>query len=63
MLDIIIDFFYYYIQPETLRDLADFVQIQLSYFKEAQELFSGLVPELEQLSVEQEKLYRSSGQE
>jgi hypothetical protein len=46
-----------------LRDLADFVQIQLSYFKEAQELFSGLVPELEQLSVEQETLYRSSGQE
>jgi hypothetical protein len=41
-----------------LRDLAEFAQIQLAFFKEAQDLFAGLVPELEEIRVTQESLYR-----
>ncbi|GAA5795172.1 hypothetical protein HPULCUR_000526 [Helicostylum pulchrum] len=44
--------------PEPLRDLADFAQIQLSFFKEAQDLFSGLLPQLEEIRVTQESVYR-----
>ncbi|GAN01108.1 conserved hypothetical protein [Mucor ambiguus] len=46
--------------PEPLRDLADYAQIQLAYFKQAQELFSGLVPELEEIRVTQESMYRDN---
>jgi hypothetical protein len=35
-------------------------QAQLSYFKKAQELFSMLVPELTELRVTQESMYRSN---
>ncbi|KAI9478599.1 MAG: Bin/amphiphysin/Rvs domain for vesicular trafficking-domain-containing protein [Benjaminiella poitrasii] len=48
--------------PEPFRDLADFAQVQLSYFKEAQELFSSLVPELEEIRITQESLYRETDQ-
>ncbi|KAI9346366.1 Bin/amphiphysin/Rvs domain for vesicular trafficking-domain-containing protein [Pilaira anomala] len=44
--------------PEPLRDLADFAQIQLSFFKEAQDLLSGLVPQLEEYRATQETIYR-----
>ncbi|CAO3640232.1 unnamed protein product [Mucor hiemalis] len=49
--------------PEPLRDLADFAQIQLAFFKEAQDLFANLVPELEEIRVTQESLYRDNDEE
>ncbi|KAI8063681.1 uncharacterized protein B0P05DRAFT_555250 [Gilbertella persicaria] len=46
--------------PEPFRNLADLVQAQLQYFKEAQELLSDLAPELDEIQVTQESLYRNS---
>ena len=51
------------IQPEPIRDLADYAQIQLAYFKRAQDLFSGLVPELEEIRVTQESMYRDNDEQ
>lgn len=48
------------IQPEPFRNLADLVAAQLQYFKEAQELLSDLAPELDEIQVTQESLYRNS---
>ncbi|KAI8886486.1 hypothetical protein K501DRAFT_309733 [Backusella circina FSU 941] len=49
--------------PEPLGDLVDMAQAQLSYFKKAEELFSQLVPELTELRVTQESMYRSNDDE
>ncbi|KAI8647487.1 hypothetical protein BD408DRAFT_408637 [Parasitella parasitica] len=46
--------------PEPFRNLADLVQAQLQYFKEAHELLSDLAPELDEMQVNQESLYRNS---
>ncbi|KAI8881348.1 hypothetical protein K501DRAFT_253373 [Backusella circina FSU 941] len=46
--------------PEPLRDLTAMAQAQLSYFKEAEELFSALLPELSSLLTTQETTYRHS---
>ncbi|KAI8886770.1 hypothetical protein K501DRAFT_243653 [Backusella circina FSU 941] len=46
--------------PEPFRDLADLVNAQLDYFKQAQALLADLAPELDELQVTQESLYRSS---
>ncbi|KAI8988533.1 Bin/amphiphysin/Rvs domain for vesicular trafficking-domain-containing protein [Mycotypha africana] len=46
--------------PEPFRNLADLVQAQLQYFKQAQELLSDLAPELDEIQVTQESLYRNS---
>ncbi|KAI8356195.1 Bin/amphiphysin/Rvs domain for vesicular trafficking-domain-containing protein [Blakeslea trispora] len=46
--------------PEPFRNLADLVQAQLQYFKEAQELLFDLAPELDEIQVTQESLYRNS---
>ena len=47
-------------KPEPFRNLADLVQAQLQYFKEAQELLFDLAPELDEIQVTQESLYRNS---
>ncbi|KAL1919836.1 uncharacterized protein VTP21DRAFT_1767 [Calcarisporiella thermophila] len=49
--------------PEPLRNLGDFVAAQLTYFKEASELLAGLVPDLDEIQVTQEALYRHSRDE
>ncbi|KAI8645852.1 hypothetical protein BD408DRAFT_411165 [Parasitella parasitica] len=46
--------------PEPLRDIADYARIQLAFFTHAQDLFSGLVPELEEIRVTQESMYRDT---
>ncbi|CEP07185.1 hypothetical protein [Parasitella parasitica] len=46
--------------PEPFRNLADLVQAQLQYFKEAHELLGDLAPELDEIQVTQESLYRNS---
>lgn len=46
--------------PEPFRNLADLVAAQLDYFKQAQELLSDLAPELDEIQVTQESLYRNS---
>ncbi|ORZ10079.1 Bin/amphiphysin/Rvs domain for vesicular trafficking-domain-containing protein [Absidia repens] len=46
--------------PEPLRNLADFVHAQVNYYKEAQALLSELAPELDEIQVTQESIYRSS---
>ncbi|KAI7897794.1 Bin/amphiphysin/Rvs domain for vesicular trafficking-domain-containing protein [Cokeromyces recurvatus] len=46
--------------PEPFRNLADLVNAQLQYFKEAQELLSDLAPELDEIQVTQESLYRNN---
>ncbi|KAI7890664.1 uncharacterized protein EV154DRAFT_510580 [Mucor mucedo] len=46
--------------PEPFRNLADLVAAQLQYFKEAQEILSDLAPELDEIQVTQESLYRNS---
>lgn len=46
--------------PEPFRNLADLVAAQLQYFKEAQDLLSDLAPELDEIQVTQESLYRNS---
>ncbi|KAI9473403.1 MAG: Bin/amphiphysin/Rvs domain for vesicular trafficking-domain-containing protein [Benjaminiella poitrasii] len=46
--------------PEPFRNLADLVNAQLQYFKEAQELLSDLAPELDEIQITQESLYRNN---
>ncbi|KAI9277810.1 hypothetical protein BY458DRAFT_471724 [Sporodiniella umbellata] len=46
--------------PEFYRNLSDLVAAQLHYFKEAQDLLSDLAPELDEIQVTQEALYRNS---
>ncbi|CEP15926.1 hypothetical protein [Parasitella parasitica] len=46
--------------PEPLRDIEDYAQIQLAYFKQAQDLFSVLVPELKEIRATQESMYRET---
>ncbi|KAG0266754.1 hypothetical protein BG011_001213 [Mortierella polycephala] len=49
--------------PEPLRNLADLVAAQLSFYKEAQEILADVAPEIDELSVTQEALYRNSRSE
>ncbi|KAL1919801.1 uncharacterized protein VTP21DRAFT_1732 [Calcarisporiella thermophila] len=49
--------------PEPLRNLSDFVAAQLAYFKEATELLTNLAPELDEIQVTQEAIYRNSRNE
>ncbi|CAG8733285.1 3279_t:CDS:2 [Gigaspora rosea] len=44
--------------PEPLRNLADLVNAQLSFYKEAYTLLDDLVPEIDNMQVKQENLYR-----
>ncbi|KAJ1964577.1 BAR domain-containing protein [Dipsacomyces acuminosporus] len=44
--------------PEPLRNLSEFVNAQLAFHKEAAELLSDLAPEIEEIQVTQEALYR-----
>ncbi|KAF9318236.1 hypothetical protein BG000_009938 [Podila horticola] len=46
--------------PEPLRNLADMVAAQLAFFKEAQELLAEVSPEIDELHVTQEALFRNS---
>ncbi|KAI8997107.1 Bin/amphiphysin/Rvs domain for vesicular trafficking-domain-containing protein [Pilobolus umbonatus] len=46
--------------PEPFRNLADLVTAQLQFYKEAQDLLSDLAPELDEIQVTQESLYRNS---
>ncbi|RCI05837.1 hypothetical protein CU098_013539 [Rhizopus stolonifer] len=46
--------------PEFYRNLSDLVATQLQYFKDAQDLLSDLAPELDEIQVTQEALYRNS---
>ncbi|KAG0164243.1 hypothetical protein DFQ28_010648 [Apophysomyces sp. BC1034] len=46
--------------PEPYRHLAELVAAQAAYFKEALELVSELVPELEEIHVTQESLHQGS---
>lgn len=48
--------------PEPLRNLADLVGAQLAYFKESYEALSALAPEIDEMQVTQEALFRSSQQ-
>jgi hypothetical protein len=45
--------------PEPLRNLADLVAAQLAFFKDAYQLFQDLAPEIDEMQVTQEALYRS----
>ncbi|KAI8815365.1 BAR domain-containing family protein [Cladochytrium replicatum] len=45
--------------PEPLKNLADLVAIQLSYFKEAYEALADLAPEIDELQVTNEALLRN----
>ena len=47
-------------QPEPLRNLSDLVAAQLAFFKEGFETLSALGPEVDELQVTQEALFRSS---
>ncbi|KAF9583437.1 hypothetical protein BGW38_009462 [Lunasporangiospora selenospora] len=49
--------------PEPLRNLADLVAAQLTFYKEAQDILADLAPEIDELSVTQEALYRNSRSE
>ncbi|KAI9310999.1 BAR domain-containing family protein [Dichotomocladium elegans] len=46
--------------PEPFRNLADLIAAQAAYFKEAHELLAELAPELDEIQVTQESLYRNS---
>jgi len=43
--------------------LADLVAAQLTFYKEAQEILADVAPEIDELSVTQEALYRNSRSE
>ncbi|KAI9591149.1 hypothetical protein BDF19DRAFT_456133 [Syncephalis fuscata] len=45
--------------PEPLRNLADMVAAQLAHFKDTYELLQDLAPEIDEMQVTQEALYRS----
>ncbi|KAI8057010.1 hypothetical protein BDF22DRAFT_668916 [Syncephalis plumigaleata] len=45
--------------PEPLRNLADLVAAQLAHFKDTYELLQDLAPEIDEMQVTQEALYRS----
>ena len=45
-------------QPEPLRNLAELVTAQLTFYKEAHEILAELAPEIDDMQVEQESLYR-----
>ncbi|RUS20449.1 Bin/amphiphysin/Rvs domain for vesicular trafficking-domain-containing protein [Endogone sp. FLAS-F59071] len=47
-------------QPEPLRNLADLIAAQVNYFKEAHEILADLAPEIDEMQVTQEALYRNS---
>jgi len=44
---------------EPLRNLADLVNAQLSYYKAAHELLEGLAPEIDEIQVNQEVMFRN----
>ena len=46
--------------PEPLRNLANLVKAQLEYFKTAFETLQSLHPELDELQVTQQALFRSN---
>jgi hypothetical protein len=45
-------------QPEPLRNLAELVTAQLAFYKEAHETLAELAPEIDEMQVQQETLYR-----
>lgn len=45
-------------QPEPLRNLAELVNAQLAFYKEAHEILAELAPEIDEMQVQQEALYR-----
>jgi len=45
-------------QPEPLRSLAELVTAQLTFYKEAHEILAELAPEIDEMQVTQEALYR-----
>ncbi|KAF9973784.1 hypothetical protein BGZ73_002972 [Actinomortierella ambigua] len=49
--------------PEPLRNLADMVAAQAQFYKEAYEILSEVAPEIDELQVTQEALYRNSRSE
>ncbi|KAJ2956269.1 hypothetical protein NQZ79_g7865 [Umbelopsis isabellina] len=49
--------------PEPLRNLADLIAAQVAYYKEAHELLAELAPEIDEMQVTQESLYRNSRNE
>ncbi|KAI8582786.1 hypothetical protein K450DRAFT_226898 [Umbelopsis ramanniana AG] len=49
--------------PEPLRNLADLVAAQVAFYKEAHELLAELAPEIDEMQVTQESLYRNSRNE
>ncbi|PKY45159.1 BAR-domain-containing protein [Rhizophagus irregularis] len=46
--------------PEPLRNLAELVNAQLAFYKEAHEILAELAPEIDEMQVQQEALYRNS---
>uniref|UniRef100_A0A1D1XNU9 Protein GVP36 n=1 Tax=Anthurium amnicola TaxID=1678845 RepID=A0A1D1XNU9_9ARAE len=46
--------------PEPLRNLAELVAAQLAFYKEAHETLAELAPEIDEMQVTQEALYRNS---
>ncbi|RIA95447.1 hypothetical protein C1645_757597 [Glomus cerebriforme] len=46
--------------PEPLRNLAELVAAQLAFYKEAHETLAQLAPEIDEMQVTQEALYRNS---
>nr|CAG8434909.1 14424_t:CDS:2 [Entrophospora candida] len=47
-------------KPEPLRNLSDLVNAQLAFYKEAYETLAVLAPEIDDIHVTQERLYRNS---
>ncbi|RKP11623.1 hypothetical protein BJ684DRAFT_12674, partial [Piptocephalis cylindrospora] len=46
--------------PEPLRNLADLVAAQLAFHEQAHNLLRDLAPEIDEIQVTQEALYRNS---
>ncbi|KAK9739886.1 BAR domain-containing protein [Basidiobolus ranarum] len=49
--------------PEPLRNLADFVASQLTFYKEASELLSDVAPDINEIQMTQEAIFRNSRDE
>ncbi|KAL7754123.1 BAR domain-containing protein [Sorochytrium milnesiophthora] len=45
--------------PEPLRNLADLIAVQLTYYKECAKVLEDLAPEIDEIQVTQESMYRN----
>ncbi len=48
------------LKPEPLRNLSDLVNIQLAFFKDGYETLQALAPEIDEMQVTQQALFRGN---